>query len=237
MASILNDRRPPTSGQRHIIPYIAAGAIGLASVGLMGRPWQPPAAAPAKSLQQAISSFDAGHLTPAAAAFKTMADAGNPHAAYWYGHTLDRGLGIPPDPKAAIAQYTKASAGGVVQATTRLGELYLDGNVVPPDFAKARTYLTAAANAGDARAALDLGRVLQQGIGGPADPVAAYAWLEVAALRGSAPARVERDRLLATLTPAEQVAGSQQASALQRATAEPARAQPSQPATPVPKAS
>jgi hypothetical protein len=105
MANILNDRQQPSAGQRHIVPYIAAGMIGLASAGLIGRTWQPAAPAPAASLPQAISNFDAGALTPAAAAFKTMADAGNPHAAYWYGHALDRGLGIPADPKAAIAQY------------------------------------------------------------------------------------------------------------------------------------
>jgi TPR repeat protein len=74
-----------------------------------------------------------------------LADAGDPHAAYWYGHALDRGLGTPVDVKAAMTQYAKASAGGVTQAGTRLGELYLDGNAVPPDFAKARSYLTEAA--------------------------------------------------------------------------------------------
>jgi TPR repeat protein len=231
MANILNDRQP-TSGQRHIVPYIAACMIGLASAGLIGRAWQPTAAAPAINLQQAISDFDSGNLTPAAAAFKTMADAGNPHAAYWYGHTLDRGLGVQADPEAAIVQYTKASAGGVMQATTRLGELYLDGNRVPPDFMKARAYLIEAAKRGDALAASDLGRVLQQGIGGPADPISAYAWLEVASLRGSAPARVERDRLLATMTPDQQAAGSQEASVLQQATTGLAHALPTIPAKP-----
>jgi TPR repeat protein len=236
MANILNDRQP-TAGQRRLVPYIAAGIIGLACAGLIGRDSQPAAPAPAESLQQAISNFDSGDLTPAAAAFKTMADAGNPHAAYWYGHALDRGLGVPADPEAAIVQYTKASAGGVMQATTRLGELYLDGNVVPPDFVKARAYLADAAQGGDPRAALDLGRILRQGIGGTADPVAAYAWLETASLRGSAPARMERDRLLATMTPAEQAAGSQDASTLQQATRERARTLPTKAATPAPKVS
>jgi TPR repeat protein len=235
MANTLNDRHP-TPGQRHLVTYIAASAIGLACAGLFGHEWHTATIPPAATLQQAISSFDSGDLTPAAAAFKTMADAGDPHAAYWYGHALDRGLGVPADPQAAIAQYTKASAGGVMQATTRLGELYLDGNAVPPDFVKARAYLTDAAKKGDARAALELGRVLQQGIGGPVDPVAAYAWLEVAALRDSAPARAERDRLLTTMAPAEQAAGSQQAAALEQAT-ELARALPPKPAKPPAKVS
>jgi TPR repeat protein len=203
---------------------------------LLRHEWQAATIPPTATLQQAISSFDSGDLAPADSAFKAMAEAGNLHADYWYGHALERGLGIPADPQAAIAQYTKASEGGVIQATTRLGELYLDGNAVPPDFVKARVYLTEAAKHGDARAALDLGRVLQQGIGGPADAVAAYAWLEVASLRGSAPARAERDRLLTTMAPPEQAAGSQQAAALEKST-ELARALPTKPAKPPAKVS
>jgi TPR repeat protein len=236
MANVLNDRQP-TSGHRHMVTYIAAGVFGLACAGLFGRAWQQPAAVPpAATLKQAVAGFDSGHLAPAAAAFKTMAEAGNLHAAYWYGHSLELGLGIPADPQAAIAEYTKASAGGVLQATTRLGELYLQGNAVPPDFTKARAYLTDAAKHGDVRAALDIGRVLRQGIGGPADPVAAYAWLEVASLRGSVPARLERDRLLTTMAPAEQAAGSQQAAVLERET-ELASALPAKPAKHVAKLS
>jgi TPR repeat protein len=111
------------------------------------------------------------------------------------------------------------------------------GKRYKPDFAKARAYLTDAAKHGDARAALDLGRVLQQGIGGPADPAAAYAWLEVAALRGSTPARVERDRLLTTMAPVQQAAGSQEASVLQQATTDLTRAMPPKSAKPSAKVS
>ncbi len=202
MANILQGRKPAI-GQL-ALPILVAGLVGLASAGMLGRAWHTATPVPAMNLKQAVADFDTGNLAPATAAFRTLADAGDPLAAYWYGHALDRGLGTATDVKAAMAQYSKALAGGVTQAGTRLGELYLDGNAVPPDFGKARSFLTAAAADGDARAALDLGRMLHEGIGGPADPVAAYAWLEVASLRGNAQARHERDRLLPTLLPAQQ---------------------------------
>jgi TPR repeat protein len=196
------------TGWRHALLYLSAGLIGVVCAGMVGRAWEMSVPAPAMTLRQALSDFDAGHLTAAAGEFRTLADAGNSRAAYWYGHALDLGLGTPADSKAAIVQYEKAWAGGVTKAGTRLGELYLDGNAIPPKFVKARGYLTAAARFGNARAALDLGRMLKEGIGGPADPVAAYAWLEVASLRGDAKADAERDQVLATLSPAQQLAAS-----------------------------
>jgi TPR repeat protein len=213
MANILQQGRKPAPHQGLMLPYFVAGLIGIASAGFVGRTFEKSVAIPAMNLHQAVSVFDAGNLNAATAAFRTLANKGNPHAAYWYGHALDLGLGTPADVKAAIVQYQKAWAGGVTQAGTRLGELYLKGNAIPPDFAKARSYLTNAARRGDARAALDLGGMLRDGIGGPADPVSAYAWLEVASLRGNAQAQVERNRLLPTLTPAQQAAASQQATA------------------------
>jgi TPR repeat protein len=196
------------TGRWRALPYLAAGLIGVVCAGVAGHAWEKSTSAPATSLRRALSDFDAGRLTAATSGFRTLADAGNPWAAYWYGHALDLGLGTPADTQAAIAQFEKAWAGGVTQAGARLGELYRDGNAVPPRFVKARGYLTAAARFGNARAALDLGQMLKAGIGGPADPVAAYAWLEVASLRGEARANAERDQVLATLSPAQQRAAS-----------------------------
>jgi TPR repeat protein len=212
MSNILQNRKP-AMGHRLALPYLAAaGIIGLASAALLEHTWHTTAPTPPMSLQQAIADFDTGHLTVATAAFRTLANAGDTHAAYWYGHALDRGLGTPANANAAITQYLKASAGGVTQAGTRLGELYLDGNAAPQDFIKARSYLTAAAENGNARAALDFGQMLREGVGGPADPVAAYAWLEVASLRGNAQAQYERNRLLPSLSPAQQTQAIQQVS-------------------------
>ncbi len=204
----------PQAGPRPALVYIVAAVVGLACLGMLVCALSASVPAPAMNLQQAVADFDAGQLAFAANAFRTLAEAGDPHAAYWYGHALDRGLGTTADIKAAMAQYEKAWAGGVVQAGTRLGELYLVGNAIPPDFTQARSYLTAAARDGDTRAEVDIARMLDQGIGAPADPVAAYAWLEVAALRGNAQARLERDRLLPTLPAAQQAQAIQQATAI-----------------------
>lgn len=218
MANFLQRGKPAPDRQLRLA-WFAAGMIGLACLGLFGRILytSPPRPTPPMPLKLAIAEFDAGDLPAAATVFRTLANTGSPHAAYWYGHALDYGLGTPADVGAALVQYRKAWAGGVVQAGRRLGELYLNGNRIPPDFATAHSYLLAAAERGDSRAALDLARMLRQGIGAPADPVAAYAWLEVASLRGNAQARLERDRLLPTLLAAQQTEAVQQASEIMAA--------------------
>lgn len=210
MAQSIPGKKPPM-GRWLALSCLAATMMGVTGAGFLEQAWHNPAPTPHMDLRRAVTSFDTGHLTAATAAFRTLADAGNPQAAYWYGHALELGLGTSINVKAAITQYERAWNGGVTQAGTRLGELYLDGNAIPPEFAKGRQYLTEAARRGSARAAFDLGHMLQQGVGGPADPVAAYAWLEVATLRGDAQARPERDRLLPTLSPAQQAQASEMA--------------------------
>lgn len=223
MANIFEERKPKAA-EWPALSFLAMGMVTLASLGMVSlRLYDRPAVQPA-SLQNAIAEFDSNRLAPAAAAFRTLADKGDPTAAFWYGHALERGLGTHEDVTAAIAQYQKALAGGVTRAATSLGELYLNGNAVPPDFAKARAYLTVAAKRGDSHAALDLGRMLSQGIGAPADRVAAYAWFEVAALDGNAAARQARNQLLTDLSPAQQAEAVQQATALRSAPAGPAPA-------------
>jgi TPR repeat protein len=212
MANTFQDRKP-TPARWTVLSYVAIGLLGLTYAGLVGRTWHIPAHEGNMTLAQALDDFHAGHLAPATAAFRNLANQGDAHAAYWYGHALDFGLGTPVHTKAAIVQYKKAAGGGVVLADARLGELYLSGNAVPPNFVEARSYLTTAAKLGNARAALDLGRMLEQGIGAPADPVEAYAWLEVASLGGSSQARIERDHLLPALSSAQQAEAVQQANA------------------------
>ena len=223
MANIFEERNPKAS-QWSAIPYLAMGMVTFASLGAVCFRLYDPPSVPPTSLRSAISEFDSNRLTPAVDAFRTLADKGDPTAAFWYGHALERGLGTQENITAAVAQYQKALAGGVTRAGTSLGELYLNGNAIPPDFAKARSYLTAAAKSGDSRAALDLGRMLSKGIGAPADPVTAYAWLEVASLDGNATAQQERNHLLPNLSPAQQAEAVQQATALRSEPAKPAPA-------------
>jgi TPR repeat protein len=213
MANVFEEPKPKP-GQVMTCLAMCMGIVTLVGAGLVSLRWDDPPRLPTPSLQRAISEFDSNHLTSATAAFRVLADKGDPTAAFWYGHALERGLGTQQDITAAVAQFQKALAGGVTRAGMSLGELYLNGNAIPPDFKKARAYLTAAAKGGYSRAALDLGRMYREGMGAPADPVAAYAWLEVASLDGNAAARQERNQLLPTLSPAQQAEAVQQATAL-----------------------
>jgi TPR repeat protein len=217
MSMIRQDNNSTTGKNSTMLPWLMAAMFGLSCASLLSLQWHRTPAPATESLPAAVAAFDGGALASGTATFRTLADHGDPHAAYWYGHALDQGLGVPVDGKAAIMQFEKAWAGGVVPAGTQLGEIYLNGNVVPQDFTQARSFLREAAQRGDARAALDLGRMARDGIGAAADPVEAYAWLEIAALHGNAQARTERDHLLASLTPAQQTAADQQVTALQGA--------------------
>jgi TPR repeat protein len=200
--------------------WLLAACAGLGAAAAFEYHWPPGTVAIQQpTLKQAMSEFDRDDMTAAAQAFRTLADQGNASAAYWYGHALENGFGVPADPKMALAEYRRAWAGGSAAAARRLGELDINGNLVPPNFAEGRTLLIQAAQRGDIRAALDLGRVLRNGIGGPADPVGAYAWLEVASLGGNAEARLERDKLLPTLTQDQQVRAAAEVASLQSATA------------------
>ena len=208
--TIWHSAPPPTPKSANLFfPYLAVGMIALVGAGIVGRNLRVEQVPTTATLQQAVSTFDGGNLGLGTAEFQKMSDAGDPHAAYWYGHALSSGLGTAIDPRAAIVQYKKALAGGVTRAATALGELYLNGNLIPPQFSLARNYFMQAAHGGDADAALDLGHMLRDGIGGPTDPVQSYAWLEVAALRGNAQAKVERNRVLPTLSLDQQAAASQ----------------------------
>jgi TPR repeat protein len=99
----------------------------------------------------------------------------------------------------------------VVAAETRLGAIYLHGDVVPPDFAQAKVYLEKAAYHGAAGAAMLLGQMYRIGLGITADPKQAYAWSEVASIEGSAFAKQERDVSLRDLSVANQQAAVAQA--------------------------
>jgi TPR repeat protein len=199
--------------------WLVAACVGLGAAAAFEYHWPPTKVAGPPTLEQALVEFDQDDMAAAARAFRTLAGQGDANAAYWYGHALEAGLGVPPDPKAALAEYRRAWAGGSPAAARRLGELDISGNLGPPDFDEGRNLLIQAARRGDIRAALDLGRVLRNGIGGPADPAGAYAWLEVASLGGNAEARIERDRLLPKLTQDQQAQAAAEVASLQSATA------------------
>ncbi len=201
--------------------WLMVAVVALSSAAALAYRWPAQPSAQVPTMRQALYDFDDNDLPTAAAAFRALADRGDARAEFWYGHALEHGLGLPADPKLALAEYRKAWAGGDAAAGRRLGELDMDGNLGAPDFAHGRALLTEAAGKGDARAALDLGDALRSGIGGPVDRVGAYAWLEIASLGGNAEARVERNQLLPSLSQDQQAAASQQVKAWQDAHAKP----------------
>jgi TPR repeat protein len=117
---------------------------------------------------------------------------------------IESGIGTTKDSAKAVDLYGKAAAQGNVAAQTRLGEIYLDGNIAPPDFPAARTNLEKAAVQGNARAAMLLGQIYRLGLGTPSDLPESFAWLEVSTLENNALARHERSALLARLSPQQQ---------------------------------
>jgi TPR repeat protein len=138
--------------------------------------------------------------------FGELAAKNNPNADYWLGHMNEIGLGIPRDVTKAIGLYKKAAEQNVVAAESRLGELYLNGDLVTPDFSQAKSYLERAAYHADPRSAMLLGQMYRAGIGTAVDQKQAYAWSEVASLEGSEFAARERDVSLHDLDVSDQQA-------------------------------
>ena len=114
------------------------------------------------------------------------------------------GLGIPRDVTKAIGLYKKAAEQNIVAAESRLGELYLNGDLVTPDFSQAKSYLERAAYHADSRSAMLLGQMYRVGIGTAVDQKRAYAWSEVASLEGSDFAMRERNSSLHDLDVSDQ---------------------------------
>lgn len=91
---------------------------------------------------------------------------------------------MPKDIPKAVSLYEKAASENSIPAETRLGEIYLHGDLVPLDFGKAFDLLGKAARLGNARAAMLLGQTYRFGLGTAADPIEGYAWSEVAVIEG-----------------------------------------------------
>lgn len=184
-----------------------------------------------------------GNTKLAYQSFSARAASGDAVAQYWLGDLYLHGLGVAKDPASAVKWLAAAAAGGIVPAERQLGEIYLNGDLVLQDFAKARKWLGAAATAGDPVAQLRLGDMYVEGLGAQADPITGYAWYELSALGGDNYAQIKRDKLLATLNPAQQIEAEKAARQLssqvhQFASANPSRGQKTAPAAkqPTPEA-
>ncbi|MFT7300638.1 MAG: TPR repeat protein [Porticoccus sp.] len=84
----------------------------------------------------------------------------------------------------ARIQWEAQSQKGDVEASAKLGALYLSGSLGSPDFIKARKYLALSAET-DLSARLAYGHLLMNGLGGKADLAAAEQFFAKAAAQGS----------------------------------------------------
>jgi TPR repeat protein len=164
---------------------------------------RPPAwaAAPEATVASGKAALDGLHYHKARRIFGTLAASGNPAAEVWLAYMDERGLGAPVNGPGAVAQLTKAAAGGSAKAARRLGELYLGGHVVLQDVGEARHWLKLAAERGDMPAQRQLGEIYARGLGVAQDPAQGYVWLDIAASQGDRQAARERDQVLAKLPP------------------------------------
>jgi TPR repeat protein len=237
---------PPAGSTSLLVLAFAAVAFSGLALGLASHEWllRNELGIPQGKLQLAQQDFQTGDYRGALTLFTKLADQGDPVAEYWLAHMTELGLGVKQDPTKAIDLYKKAAAQRNVAAQTRIGEIYLDGNIVPPDFESARAYLKDAALQGDARAAMFLGQIYRLGLGAASDPTESYAWFEVATLEHNALAAHERNALLVALSPQQQEAAVARANAIMSAiknkTALPAKpapaAQTAQPGKSIPEA-
>jgi len=221
------DQTPsPTPQSNNLLLASIAIVLSLVVAGLVHQViWRPAAAVSsavatqaqqtqAQQLREGERDLGDGNIRDAYNAFDRLAARNDIDAEYWLAHMTELGLGVERNIPKAIALYEKAAAEGSTPAETRLGEIYLQGDVTLPDYAKAFSLLGRAARQGDPRAAMVLGRMVRLGLGAPADPVESYAWSEVAVLEGFGFARSERDDAFAVMTPADRNKGVARATAI-----------------------
>ena len=145
--------------------------------------------------------------TPAIAALRVKANAGDADAQWDFGMRYRIGSGVPQDDAQAAAWYRKAADQGHTFAQWILGLMYDRGQGVPQDYAQAAAWCRKAAEQGDADAQSFLGALYSKGEGVPQDYVESHKWRNLAASRASAEKQKQyaegRDGVATLMTPAQ----------------------------------
>jgi|ERR1039458_1331634 TPR repeat protein len=145
------------------------------------------AAQPLTATQQlhleAAAAYNRRDYVTAVRLNKTLADQGDPDAAWHLGVMYDEGQGVPQDYAEAVKWYREAVARGAYIAESYLGRMYYDGRGVPQDDAEALKWFRPAAEQGDVDAQNYLGLMYYDGRGVRQDYVQAHMWLNLAASR------------------------------------------------------
>jgi hypothetical protein len=118
------------------------------------------AASEKQQLDQAGADIQAGKYKEGAAAFKSLADKGNPFAQCIMGVMCQNGRGVPKDIHQAVDWYTKSAKQGFAGAEEHLGEIYRDGtDGMRKDTNISANWFRRAAFHGDGKAQLALGKM------------------------------------------------------------------------------
>jgi len=144
-----------------------------------------PAPGIAQSVKAGIEAWQRKDYAAAVSIWRTLAEAGDPDAAFNLGQAYRLGRGVPINLSAAQTWLQRAADKNHVEAQGTLGLLLFDSG----NRAGGLRWLKSAAEKGDARALLVYGTALFNGDGVQQDPVRAYAYVSRAAAQGLAPAK------------------------------------------------
>ena len=100
-----------------------------------------------------LAAYDAGDYAVARAAWKPLAEAGNPDAQVAIAGLYAEGAGVARDDAAAARWFRRAAERGHVTAQLNLGDYYARGRGVPRDLSAAWVWLSLAARQGNRWAA------------------------------------------------------------------------------------
>ena len=189
------------------VPPPAPPASGLAAVNREAA----SLAAEAGGLAGGVAAPEAGGPEPGSVAdyarqageWLPRAQAGDPEAQYGLGVLLLYGRGVERNRVAAASMFKLAAEREYTEALYALGVLYNDGVGVVRNLAEAAAYYHRAALRDHGGAQNNLGILYAAGVGVPYDPVLAHMWFNLAGGHGATSAAANRDRLAASLTPAQ----------------------------------
>lgn len=180
-------RRWPWWPDEGTVGLLRAACLGLALLAtppLAGAEDVPVARPDTEILAEARAAMRDGDLDRAERLLTPLDAAGNPTAVYWMGLFRATGDGPPEERALGVRQVRTAAEGGVAEAQTILGEMYLEGAGVPRDDRLAAAWLERAAEAENADAATSLGRLYQSDRLGVPDLKKAAGLFEKAAFAG-----------------------------------------------------
>jgi hypothetical protein len=179
----------------------AAGAVVLVAVAT------PVVAA---TVKDGVDAWQRGDYARAVAAWRPLADQGDPDAAFNLAQAYKLGRGVAPDLLQAKTWYGKAARGGHIQAAANYGLLLWKDD----DRKAAMPWISKAADGGDPRAQYIYGTALFNGDLAPRDWPRAYALMTRAAGAGLPQATTSLSQMNRYMSAADRQKGLQLATQL-----------------------